>query len=504
MDFDEKLNEIYVQPELPKQLSDKYQVLSCLKHSKKRIYLIEDISSGEKYILKCADGTYAVLLKKEYSTLKRVSDEGCCPRIFSYCEEGETVYLVREYVSGETVQEKVEKQQLTMSETFDIIKKVCIALNKLHSLDPPVIMRDIKPENIVIRGNECIFIDFDAAREWHEEESSDTMYIGTRSTAAPEQFGYSQTDVRTDIYAVGMLMTYMLTGGYEVSAITDKKARRIAKKCTSFSPDKRYKSAEAVCSALKSKKPYYIAAAAGSAALLAAGCFAIIAAVSPVESSYAMSPTNNFTFTKQANSLSDPMISSALDCVDSQSAGIVRAGRTKRQMIEFLLSDSQYAVFGGDDWPCTTTDDERFFIGYVSDDGLEELDGTSVLKLDSNSSASMSTGWYVSGAVYTEEVSLESYRVYVDGDAGEYDADTVAGFFRKYLQAGEHLRIDETRSMAFVSCDDSGFYYIEYGSDDNSDHHLRFRYYTFEDFVNYLNALNRQFWYYEIDQSLNQ
>lgn len=84
-------------------------------------------------------------------------------------------------------------------------------------------------------------------------------------------------------------------------------------------------------------------------------------------------------------------------------------------MIEYLLNDSQYAVFGGEDWPCLATDDEDSFISVVSDAGLEAIDGTQAINLDTKSSASMSTGWYVSSVVYTEEVSLLSYRAYLDG-----------------------------------------------------------------------------------------
>ena len=116
----------------------------------------------------------------------------------------------------------------------------------------------------------------------------------------------------------------------------------------------------------------------------------------------------------------------------------------------------------------------------------------------------MSTGWFISGVVYTQDVSLQSFRVYIDGNAGEYKTDEFAAYMKKHLQADEHIRIDETRSMAFVSCDDNVFYFIEYGSNDDSDCHLRLRYYSFDDFISYLNGLNKQVWYYEIEQSINQ
>lgn len=505
MDFEEKLKEIYIQPSLPEKLAEKYTMLSCLKYSEsKQIYLIEEKGSENRCILKCADGDYEPLLRKECLILKRAGSTIRCPAVISYTKLNGTGYLIREYIAGKTIKELIEKQKVSETEVYRIISGVCENLEKLHALEPPVIMRDIKPENIVVSAGECIIIDFDAAREWKEDSDSDTEYIGTRATAAPEQFGYSQTDRRTDIYAVGMLMTYMLTEEYNVSKIRQKKAKCIVKKCTQFSPDQRYKSASAVREAIKSRKRPFVAAAAViivvSVAVLASAVF-----LNQLQKNvHIISTTNTYTFTLQAEKFSEEMVRTALDRVDKQAGGSVRAGKTKKQMLEYILNDSRYAVFGGKSWPCNTNDDERYFIGYVNDENLARIDGTTFIKLDTNSSASMSACWWVSGVVYTEDVSHKSYRVYVDGDVGKYKESVVENCFRKYIQAGEHIRIDETRSMSFVSCDDKGFYFIEYGSDDNSDHHLRFRYYTFNDFVNYLNALNKQLWYYEIDTAINE
>lgn len=459
------------------------------------------LGGGSRCIIKCADDSHSLLLKKEYELLEKISDTGCCPKVISYYEENSTGYMVREYIDGETLSKIVGKQPQSVSESFNIIKKICNVLDKLHSLEPPVIVRDIKPENIVINENECVFIDLDAAREFHAEKDTDTVYIGTRTTAAPEQFGYSQTDVRTDIYAVGMLLTYLLTGDYDADKIENKKARSIVRKCTSFNPKDRYKDVEALCRAISNNRPYFLVAAAATVILIAVVTLIINLITEPA---LEISPTNNYTFTRQASSMSDEMVSDALNCIEAQTQNAVRAGRTKQQMIEFMLNSSQYAVFGGNQWPCTTTDDESLWINNVYDEQLAAIDGTIMVRLDTNSSASMSAGWYISGVVYAEEVSLESYRVYVDGECGNYSADVIKQYFQKHLQAGEHLRIDETRSLSFVSCNDNGFYFIEYGSDDDSDRHLRLRYYTFDEFVDWLNALGKQLWYYEIDENLNK
>lgn len=503
MEFEKEFNSVYVQPTLPADLAERYRIVSCLKYTdQKQVYLIEDIAAENKYTMKCAYGSFASLLKKERSVLETTGSVISCPRVIEFAEEAEYSYIIREYISGETIVDIVERGELSEKETFDITKKVCATLQKLHSMEPPIIVRDIKPENIVIREDECVFIDFDAAREWNEIGSTDTVCIGTRTTAAPEQFGYSQTDVCTDIYALGMLMTYLLTGGYDISEIKQKKAKKIVEKCTQFDPDKRYRNASVVCKAMQPGKLPYILIPTVVAASAAVVAICILGSTS--QDDYIMSDINTYSFTRQTESFSDSMVNDALNQIDSQSGGAVRAGRSKREMIEYLLNDSQYAVFGGDIWPCFATDDENYFINYVEDKGLASIDGATTIALDTKSSASMSTGWYVSAVVYTPDVSFQSFRVYFEGNVGQYKSDEVAAFMKAHLQAGEQIRIDETRSMSFVSCDDNGFYFIEYGSDDNSDCHLRLRYYSFDDFISYLNGLNKQVWYYEIEQSLNQ
>lgn len=504
MTFEEKYKNTYVEEELPQQLTEKYRIVSCLKHNdNKQIYLIKDITSGTEYILKCANGVYLPQLRKEYKILGKAGEVIRCPKPVSYIEADDTGYLIKEYIKGDTIKELVEKECFSEAGAFEAVGMICESLEKLHLLEPPIIMRDIKPENLILSNGEYIIIDFDAAREWNEKTTADTEYMGTRATAAPEQFGYSQTDKRTDVYAVGILMTYMLTGGYDVSAVSGGKSEKIVRKCTQFSPDKRYKSTQAIRAAMKSKGLIFTGASAAALVLAAAAFFMVKALNPPKKSDYVMSPTNTFTFTEQADEYSDGMVADALACIERQNDTKVRAGKTKAEMVDYLLKDSRYAVFGGGEWPALATKDDALFIQYVNDSNLEPIDGTHAIKLDSLSSASMSVGWFVSGVVYTEEVSLESFRVYPDGTAGEYDANTLKDYFGRYLQTGEHIRIDETRSMSFISCNDNGFYFIEYGSDDNTDRYTRLRYYTFEDFVNYLNPLDKSIWYYEVDQGTN-
>ena len=101
--------------------------------------------------------------------------------------------------------------------------------------------RDIKPENIILRGRDAILIDFDAARIHKPAMETDTQILGTVGFAAPEQYGISQSDLRADIYSLGVLINVMLTGEHPSRALASGRMGRIVERCTRVNPAKRYK-----------------------------------------------------------------------------------------------------------------------------------------------------------------------------------------------------------------------------------------------------------------------
>ena len=119
------------------------------------------------------------------------------------------------------------------------MRQVCQALWVLHSLG--AVHRDVKPENIILRGSEAVLIDFDAARFHKLEAENDTQILGTTGFAAPEQYGLSQSDLRADIYAVGILINVMLTGEHPSRQLASGKMGRIVDRCTHVNPQRRYK-----------------------------------------------------------------------------------------------------------------------------------------------------------------------------------------------------------------------------------------------------------------------
>ena len=116
-------------------------------------------------------------------------------------------------------------------------------LSFLHRIN--IVHRDIKPENIIITDNATVkLIDFNASRVYKNECTADTVVLGTIGYASPEQFGITQSDARTDIFALGVLLNVMLTGVHPSEQLAKGRAGKIVLKCTQIDPNKRYQSVE--------------------------------------------------------------------------------------------------------------------------------------------------------------------------------------------------------------------------------------------------------------------
>ena len=110
--------------------------------------------------------------------------------------------------------------------------------------------RDVKPENVILRGSDAVLIDFDAARIYKVASESDTQVLGTTGFAAPEQYGIFQSDERADIFSLGVLLNIMLTGKHPSREMAAGKMGRIVRKCTMTAPEQRYQSARALMEVL--------------------------------------------------------------------------------------------------------------------------------------------------------------------------------------------------------------------------------------------------------------
>lgn len=163
-----------------------------------------------------------------------------------------TLIVVMEYIQGETLQEVVYRCDPSIELAVEVFPKLCSAVRELHEkFNPPLIHRDLKPANIIMSFNRLTLIDFGIAREYRDGLDKDTVRFGTREYAPPEQFGYGQTDMRSDVYALGMLLYYCLTEETAdalvrknkfVNSLIPEELRCVIEKACAFDPQDRYPS----------------------------------------------------------------------------------------------------------------------------------------------------------------------------------------------------------------------------------------------------------------------
>ena len=277
---------------LPEDMQEHWTVYECLKESEdSSTFLVKETATGILCVLKWGRNRQAEFLRNEMEIMEKMADRKLSgiPKAYRIFEENGEVYLVREYIEGMSLAQMVlQKGGISEAEICRISRKICQTAEQFQNPDEPMIHRDIKPENIVVTpGGEVVFIDFGTMRSYKKDGSRDTFVVGTRGTAAPEQYGYTQTDQRTDVYAIGQTMLYMVSESYEKNQLSEcavsRRMKKIIEKACSFEPDKRYGDAAQLrravekCQANNRKKVYKKAGAVFG--LIAAGY--ILAIFSP-------------------------------------------------------------------------------------------------------------------------------------------------------------------------------------------------------------------------------
>ncbi|HEX6109209.1 MAG TPA: serine/threonine-protein kinase, partial [Ktedonobacteraceae bacterium] len=152
--------------------------------------------------------------QREVSLLSQL-DHPNLPRLYEYFQNPGHWYLVMDFIAGETLEEyqsKAPKRRLLLSEVLDIGIQLCIVLDYLHSQQPSIVFRDLKPANIMRTPTGQIYlIDFGIARHFKPGQAKDTVALGSLGYAAPEQYGKAQTTPRADIYSLGAVLHQLLT-----------------------------------------------------------------------------------------------------------------------------------------------------------------------------------------------------------------------------------------------------------------------------------------------------
>ena len=232
-----------------------YDALECFSHNEAgETLLVKARQTGAYFVVKCYADKTLLSHKTESELLKNLHHSGL-PAFIGEYQNDEMLCVVREYVEGTPLDQYAAQNELKQEQVVSFGVQLSDILAYLHGRTPSVIHRDIKPQNIIVDAKGRIrLIDFGISRVYDEAEREDTVCFGTKRFAAPEQYGFSQTDCRADIFSLGVLLSWLLTGEPDVKNVMPKIAnphlRRIVQKCTAFSPEKRYASVAKVKAAL--------------------------------------------------------------------------------------------------------------------------------------------------------------------------------------------------------------------------------------------------------------
>ncbi|HEX2979122.1 MAG TPA: serine/threonine-protein kinase, partial [Anaerolineaceae bacterium] len=263
----------------PGEFLQNYEIMECLAHNELgETLLVKDLRTGAQCVAKCYPEQTILPRTTESELLKKLHHAGLPVYVGEYRND-QMLCVVRSFTPGMPLDQLAQEQPLSRQQALDIAVQLCDILTVLHGQTHPIIHRDLKPQNIIVdEHGKVTLIDFGTSRVYDETAREDTLSMGTRHYAAPEQYGFSQTDCRSDIYSLGVVLCWMLTGSVEVEqavkAIPDRRLAKIVAKCAAFAPKDRYKSAAQVKDALTGR-----ARRRGAWAALAAALVVIAAAL---------------------------------------------------------------------------------------------------------------------------------------------------------------------------------------------------------------------------------
>ena len=260
-------------------IDDKYEILKLIgQGGMSRVYLAMDKRLNKQWAIKeiekrAKDKNNEIVIQSaiaEANLIKQL-DHPAIVRIVDIIDNGDVIYIIEDYIEGETLSSVLETQGAQPQElVIEWAMQICEALEYLHTRKPPIIYRDMKPANVMIKPDGNIkVIDFGIAREYKDQSLADTVSLGTKGYAAPEQFGgKGQTDARTDVYCLGVTLHHLLTGQnpceppYEIYPIRHWNPQlsagleAIIQKCTQLNPDDRYQSCAELLYALHHYEEY--------------------------------------------------------------------------------------------------------------------------------------------------------------------------------------------------------------------------------------------------------
>ena len=184
------------------QLALSYYKPIATLNKEHNIFLVQHLNSHKIFVKK-------ILTVYNIDVYKELAAHPICgiPAIIDFYEIENQLFLIENYISGHSLEELRTLQNLDLNTIIHYALELCTILSRLHNMNPPIVHRDIKPYNIIITEyNHVVLLDFNAAKHYSDSSSNDTVLLGTKGYAAPEQYGFGSSSPKTDIYALGVLL----------------------------------------------------------------------------------------------------------------------------------------------------------------------------------------------------------------------------------------------------------------------------------------------------------
>lgn len=177
------------------------------------------------------------------------------PKIEIVEKNQQKTIIIEQYINALTLDVYLFNHHISQKEARHIFIQICYAVKSLHDSKPPIIHRDIKPENIFIDQDRIYLFDFDIARHFDDTKRQDTRILGSVGYASPEQFGFQQSDQRSDIYALGVLLNFIFTKKMPNVYLYQGKEKKIIEKAIKIDPEQRYQNIdELLCDFIQSSQ----------------------------------------------------------------------------------------------------------------------------------------------------------------------------------------------------------------------------------------------------------
>lgn len=220
-------------------LNEQYEKIALFgENNDRKTWLVRQKNSNKIFVLKEIEIENISI----YESLQYIKNRHLAA-VKNIIEIENKAVVIEEYISGDILADKIENKNITKEDALDYTCQLFEVLSELEKVN--IVHRDITPKNILISSDNVVkLIDFGISRKTKEGRTKDTTILGTAGYAAPEQFGFMQTDIRSDIYSVGVVFHEMLTGKMpEGNKCICYDYKEFIQKCINISPENRFQTA---------------------------------------------------------------------------------------------------------------------------------------------------------------------------------------------------------------------------------------------------------------------